>query len=208
MEKPVFATRTARHHRGRLATVLITAVFLATASRAEDGLGSATLYGGAASDNLASQIFFHADFAPVGGMVGVAPDVKLANLGAGFTLEAEAQLTQYVIREDYKTFALGLGFRFHNFPWSDRLPTSLAIYTGPSYATTPPIEGRGAGGEVFGFGREHLLNYVGFEYAVALSHTSLWDICFRGYHRSGAWGLYSRYADEGTVMGFGIRRRF
>lgn len=141
-------------------------------------------------------------------MIGVAPDMRLATLGWGFTLEGEGQLTQYVLGHDYESIALGIGLRFHKFPWRERRRTSFAFYTGPSYATNPPAKGIGFGGERVSFERKRFLNYAGFEFAMAVSRTSPWDICFRGYHRSGAWGLYSHGADEGTTIGVGIRRRF
>lgn len=208
MQVRAFQELRARDHRAWVSAALLSAILVVTVCRADDGSWSATLYAGAATNKFATHIFSAGGFEPDGAMMGVAPDVKLATPGWGFTLEAEGQLTQYVLGHDYQTVALGIGLRFHNFPWSDRLATSLAIYTGPSYATNPPAEGIGFENTPVGFERKHLLNYVSIEYAMAVSRASPWDICFRAYHRSGAFGVYSHGADEGTTLGLGVRRRF
>ena len=183
-------------------------MLLPNACPAGDSPWSTTLYGGAASNEFASQIFLHGQFKPDGAMIGAAGDLRLATLGWGITFDAENQVTQYFLGHEYTSFALGIGFRFNHFPWTDRLPTSLAIYTGPSYASDPPARGIIEGNTPAAFAQKRLLNYVGIEIAVATARSSPWDICFRAYHRSGAWGLYSEYADEGTTLGLGIRRRF
>jgi hypothetical protein len=165
-------------------------------ARTED-LWSATLYGGPATNTISSEII--AGHLQINGMmIGLAIDRKLAELGSGFSLGAEGQLTQYLGDHTYNTGALGIGVRFDRFPW--RAPTLLSLYTGPSYATDPPLVPMGH--------RKALLNYVGAEFAVAIPQTTGWAAALRLYHRSGAWGLYSKDMDEGTMVGVGLRYRF
>lgn len=137
-------------------------------------------------------------------MVGVAADRKLAYLGWGWSLKGEGQITQHFLGHTYNTVALGLGLEFDQFPWSETLPTSFAFYTGPSYTTNPPQQyPRAEWGS-----KKGLLNYVSVELAFGLPNAPNWDVEFRTFHRSGAWGIYTLDADENTMVGIGIRRRF
>jgi hypothetical protein len=136
-----------------------------------------------------------------GGMVGLAVDRKLINLGSGISFGAEAQLTRFFGKYAYGTAALGVGFRFDSFPWSRHLPTTFAIFSGPSYAPDAPV--------IFDptpHPDPKFLNFVGIELSFAVSDD--WDAGLRVYHRSGAWGTYSNTADVGSMIGFAIRRRF
>lgn len=161
---------------------------------------SATLYAGPSSTAFVTQIL-DGKFDVNGGMVGFALDRGLFKLGSGISIGAEMQVTDFFGKYAYQTGAIGLGLRFDEFPWSDSLPTSMAIYTGPSYAPNAPL--------IFD-PQPHqdpkFLNFVGIEVAVAMNRN--WDAAFRIYHRSGAWGLYSNTADTGSMIGIGLRRRF
>jgi hypothetical protein len=53
-----------------------------------------------------------------------------------------------------------------------------------------------------------LLNYVSVELAIGIPSAPGWDIDLRTFHRSGAWGIYTLDADESTMIGIGVRRRF
>jgi len=161
---------------------------------------SATLYAGPASTKFVTQIL-GGDFEVNGGMVGLAVDRGLFKLGSGISIGAELQLTQFFGSYTYNTGALGVGIRFDEFPWSDSLPTTFAIYTGPSYAPNARIIK-----DPVPHQDPKFLNFVSVEAGVGLSRK--WDAVFRIYHRSGAWGVYSNTADVGTMIGIGLRRRF
>lgn len=166
-----------------------------TAAGAQD-LWSVSLYGGPTTDTITTQIVTgHLHI--IGGMAGFAIDRHLAYLGSGFSLAAEAQATQYFTHDSYQTVSLGIGISYNRFPWTT--PTTLSVYLGPSYAFDPPPIA----------GSQHaLLNYVSAEFAMQLPQTENWDAVWRLYHRSGAWGLYARNVDQGTMMGLGLRYRF
>lgn len=177
-----------------------------TGGGASAGPWSATLYAGPYTNQITSKIVRNGDFIVDGGMIGLAVDRRLFRLGWGFSLGAEGQVTQYFGTYSYATVALGLGLRFDGFPWSDALPTSLAIYSGPSYAADPPPALYSSHTHTH---ENHLLNYTGIELAVAVPHHERhWDAVLRIYHRSGAWGVYSIDADEGSMIGLGIRAKF
>ena len=164
---------------------------------------SVTLYGGPASHSRVSDIFQGLGHLN-GGMVGLAVDKDLFDLGWDISVAAEAQLTGYLFDTYYGTGALGIGVRFHHFPWDN---TSLGIYSGPSYAVDPPKVADYHYGPSYRMRK--FLNYVGVEFAVAIPHYARhWDMVMRIYHRSGAWGLYSKNVDEGSMVGVGIRARF
>jgi hypothetical protein len=175
------------------------ALFWAGAAEA-DSPWSATLYAGPSSTKFVTQIL-GGNFEVNGGMVGLALDRGLFKLGSGISLAAEVQATEFFGDYSYGTGAIGLGFRFDEFPWSDRLPTTFAIYTGPSYSPNAVIIK-----DPVPHQDPKFLNFVSVEAGVGISRK--WDAVFRIYHRSGAWGLYSNTADVGTMIGLGLRRRF
>lgn len=180
----------------------LTAVALvwAGAAHAAASPWSATIYAGPSSTKFVTQIL-GGDFEVNGGMVGLALDRGLFRLGSGISIAAEVQATQFFGDYSYFTGALGVGLRFDEFPWSDSLPTTFAIYTGPSYAPNAPLIK-----EPTPHQDPKFLNYVGVELGVGLARK--WDGVIRIYHRSGAWGTYSNTADVGTMIGLGLRRRF
>ena len=163
---------------------------------------SATLYGGPWTQRVVSQIVEDGNYDVSGAMAGLAVDRRLLAFGAGFSLAAEGEVTQNFAGPAFTTFAFGLGVRYDNFPWD--LPTSIAAFSGPSYAIDPPIEQYQTDRHQHPF-----LNYVALELAVGVPHHARhWDAVIRIFHRSGAWGVYSINADEGSTIGVGIRARF
>jgi hypothetical protein len=161
---------------------------------------SATLYVGPSSTQFVTQIL-GGNFDVNGGMVGLAVDRGLFRLGSGISLAAELQVTDFFGKYAYQTGAFGLGLRFDEFPWSDTVPMSIAIYTGPSYAPNAPLILDPQPHQDPKF-----LNFVSLEFAFQMNND--WDAALRIYHRSGAWGVYSNTADVGSTIGIGLRRRF
>jgi hypothetical protein len=171
-----------------------------------DKLWSATFYMGPSTHQFATDIL-KGYYNVSGAMLGLALDRRVATLAQGLTLEVEGQVTQFVFGHPYTTASIGLGIRFSNFPWRETLPTSVAVYTGPSYATNPPPSGYLRDQPLF-FTGTRWLNYVGFEVAVALPRSDGWEGAFRLFHRSGVFGLYTLQDDQGTAMGLGLRKSF
>lgn len=163
-----------------------------------------TAYGGVDTTYSFTQVVNGGKFYPNANLMGLAADTSLADLGWGFTLEGEGQVAHFFNGLDYTTLNAGLGVRYA-FPWS--WPTSLAVYSGPSWADNPPvIATKSFNGRPTGYARKKWLNYVGAELAVKVSGN--WSGVVRFYHRSGAFGLYAEDADEGNVIGGGIQYRF
>ncbi len=190
-----------------LAIACLIAAFDAAMAQPYGEKWSVSAFIGPTTTKYFSQIFLDGDYAASGAAIGINADRRLAYLGWGFTLVAEGLVTQGIAGRADTTVSLGLGLEFTDFPWQARWPTSFSFLTGPSYSFDPPSLGGPEGNEPF-FQRRHLLNYVGIEFAAALSRTGKWDGVFRIFHRSGVFGLYSANADEGTMMGLGIRHRF
>ena len=171
--------------------------FLLPAAIAETSRQSVTLYGGPATTQYVSHIV-QGDFTVDGGLLGLAYDRQLASLGSGFTLEAEAQVAHAFMNRSYTTVAAGLGVRYDTSGWTSQ-ESSFAFYTGPSYADNI---GRTEGHS------ERFLEYVGLEFALENINNSQWDGVIRMFHRSGAFGLYGKDTDTGSMLGIGIQRRF
>lgn len=186
--------------RWSLSVCSAVALLWSGSSEAANGPWSATLYAGPSSTQFVTQIL-SGNFDVNGGMVGLAVDRGLFRLGSGISLAAEMQVTSFFGKYSYQTGAFGLGFRFDEFPWSDRLPTTIGIYSGPSYAPNAPLilDPKPHQDPKF-------LNFVSIEIAFELNQD--WDAGLRVYHRSGAWGTYSNTADVGSVIGLALRRRF
>lgn len=164
---------------------------------------SITIYGGPWTQRVVSEIIGRGRFDVSGGMIGAAADARAFELGWGFSVGFDGQVTQTVTGHSYETFALGIGLVFDGFPWRQRLPTTLSIYTGPSYSLNPPIEYYDPSRP-----QHPWLNYVAIELAVALPNTTNWDAVIRIFHRSGVFGVYSINADEGSTVGAGLRYRW
>lgn len=188
-----------------LAGIVLFASAAAPAALAGDGNTgwSATLYGGPVSYDRVSDIFSGRGRLN-GAMFGLAIDKDLIDLGWDVSFGAEAQVTEYAFDQSYPTAAFGIGFRLHHFPWDS---TSLAVYSGPSYALDQPHIPDYTYGPSYKF--KKFLNYTGVEFAWAIpGHARHWDAVMRIYHRSGAWGVYTNNVDEGSMFGFGLRARF
>lgn len=182
----------------RILMGLALAAFATAAGAQTKSPWSATLYAGVSTNRNITDVL-DSGFAVHNAMAGFSLNRRLVNLGGGFSLAAEGQITQYTFGHNYETAALGLGMEFNRFPW--RWPTAFSMYTGPSYAINPVTTARHFKGKA-------LLNYLGMELAVAIPKARGWDGVIRIYHRSGMWGVYSLNYDESSMIGIGLRKRF
>lgn len=110
---------------------------------------------------------------------------------------------------DIYELALYANLRWSDFPWNDRLPTTIAVGWGASYTSditaneaedaveAPPDEGP-----------QRWLNYLVVEYGFSLPHDPRWQIFYRLHHRSGASGLFASHEVGSNVMGLGVRYSF
>jgi hypothetical protein len=171
---------------------------LHAAPSGQDRPWSATFYAGPSSNSHFSWIF-RGRAQVNGGMEGIAADGRLIRLGSGWSIGLEGEATAFQGKYQYETAGAGPYVRFA-FRGPDDWPMSFTLSSGPSYATDPPVG-------PFLTGKKWL-NFVGFEYALGTPHSRGWDLAFRIYHRSGAWGLYSDNSDEVTAFGIGLRKRF
>jgi hypothetical protein len=189
----------------RLSIFLLLLLLPAAAQAAPDRPWRASLYGGIATRNDTTDIFLKGHFHPDGARLGVALDRELADLGAGFTLEAELAAATFLSKGDETSVDLGLGVRY-SFDFLGNAE-SIALMTGPSFADQPPSISTGTWhGAPIRFKRMPWLNYVGGEVAAAL--TPRWNAVLRYYHRSGAFGLFAPNADEGSTFALGLQYRF
>jgi hypothetical protein len=118
----------------------------------------------------------------------------------GFSLEAEGQIGQHFAQLHEQEINLVFGVRYSDFGWSDRIPTSFAMFVGPSYEdwSSHSVSSR--------YDWE---NYLGAELAVALPWASRWSGILRYHHRSSvSTMLHPVVVDDGTMFGVGIKYDF
>jgi hypothetical protein len=134
-------------------------------------------------------------------LAGVAVSRRVGDLFDSLDVELEGQVVRHFRGQTHWEFNGAVVGRWARFPWTARLPTSLAFGIGPSYATeTPPEEVAREGASA------RLLVYWLTEVEVGLPDRP-WSALARVHHRSEAFGAV---ADKGgsNWITLGIRRRF
>jgi hypothetical protein len=145
---------------------------------------------------------FSAEYEDVWLVAGALSRPYAAYRDGALTLEAEGQVARYFGDQDHWEFnVVPVTLRWHRFPWSQRVASSVAFGLGLSYATElPPVEV-----EIEGESAQTLIYWV-LE-ATAGPVNSPWAVSLRMHHRSVAWGLMG---EEGgmNAVGLGIRYEF
>jgi hypothetical protein len=116
-----------------VAIMVVVATLVVSSVQAESARESVTFYGGPATRQYVSKIVFHGNFVVDGTTLGLAYDRRIVDVGAGFALEIEAQVTHSFMTSPYTSIAGGLGIRFDTSRWT-RQPSRVAFYSGRSYA--------------------------------------------------------------------------
>lgn len=134
-------------------------------------------------------------------LAGAGVSRRAGELFGSLDIELEGQVVRHFRGQTHWEFNGAVVGRWARFPWTERLPTSLAFGIGPSYATETPSE------EVAREGAsERLLVYWLTEVEVGLPGRP-WSAMARLHHRSEAFGVV---ADKGgsNWIALGIRLRF
>jgi hypothetical protein len=136
------------------------------------------------------------------------------NRGAGWlgaTLEPGVLLAYRDDRQqdiDIYEFAFYGTLRWSRFPWSDTLPTTIALSWGLSYTSDITAnEAEDAENTDPDEGPQRWLNYLAVEYGFSPPQHRRWQFFYRLHHRSGASGLFASHEVGSNVMGFGVRYR-
>jgi hypothetical protein len=166
------------------------------------GRFAVTVFGGWMTDNDWEDVFtpWNLDFRDTT-LVGVAGSRRIWRYEDKFSLEVEAQAVRYFGDQENWEFNLPVLIRWDQFPWDEKIDTSIAFGLGPSYASEVPDEEVAMDGD-----SQRWLVYWVAELAVGLPRSN-WRGVFRLHHRSGAFGIV---ADEGgsNVLAVGLRRQF
>jgi hypothetical protein len=112
-----------------------------------------------------------------------------------WSLEWEINAVKHWGIQDHWEFNLALAGRWHDFPWNDKVSTSVAWGLGPSYATeVPKLEG------------EDSQKWLAFWYLeLTLAPLgSQWSGLFRLHHRSDVFGLLGD-AESADALTLGVR---
>jgi hypothetical protein len=95
--------------------------------------------------------------------------------------------------------------RWHNFPWNDRLKTSVAVSTGLNYTfKRMAYEARSAAPDP----NRKLLHYFSPEVTFALPQHPGTELVFRMHHRSSVYGLFDCRRCGSDTPTLGLRHRF
>lgn len=118
------------------------------------------------------------------------------------SVELEAQVGKYFGDQDHWEFNLPiLGFRWHRFPWDDRLDTSIAWGIGPSYATEEP--------DIELETNENTSRWLIYWFGELTfgPPAANWEVLLRLHHRSDG---FSTVAEDGgsNALGAGLRFHF
>lgn len=136
---------------------------------------------------------------PIG---AIAIGREIAGIGPHLRVEWEAgaSLQSEPLRE-IADFRAMLGVRLTQFPWHRWLPTSFAVFTGPSWLTGPSAQ-------EYKYGKtQRLTNGMAFELTLGLPEVPDWAFMLRVQHRS---PLFELAGTSGPVnwMLFGLRHSF
>jgi len=152
-----------------------------------------------------SEIFFGAEWDTVAGSAGLAVSKEAFRWADRASFEVEGQVFQRVGgMELWEASALAVA-RWRDFPWNDRLSTSLAAGYGPSYASDVPASVLDGDGDLPGW-----LGMLMVEASFAPSEDSAWALVARYQHRSSTFGLFGGNGsqDETTAVLLGVKWRF
>jgi hypothetical protein len=167
---------------------------------------SVSIYTGPFTTKYFFAVFSSGRIQPTAVGTGIALDRRLFHITSDFSIMSEAHVVQHYFGHVSTDLSLGLGFQWNEpfgFPY-----TSLSGYDGMSYETDPSKTSIGYGGKIYPAWGPKTLNYMSVEWTAAFTKTSKWDLVFRLFHRSGAFGLVSEGDDGGMTLGIGVRRRF
>lgn len=119
----------------------------------------------------------------------------------GLSLELEGQLGKYFGEQKNWELNMAMGGRWHKFPWSKKLSTSLTWGIGPSYATEiPKVETI-----LSGASKQWLIYWFG-EIALGPPQSN-WAWVVRLHHRSPAFGLFGTEGGA-NILGAGLKYNF
>lgn len=170
----------------------------------EESLYGLSIYGARMTSNHIDEFaseFYNLDFER-SFLVTVALSRRLVRYKDLISLEVEGQVVRHFYRQDHWEFNGLIAARWEAFPWDHVVDTSVAVGTGPSYATAEPIIEEEKNGET-----DRLLAYLLVELELALPDHPELAFITRIHHRSNAWGLV---ADDGAsnALAIGLKYKF
>jgi hypothetical protein len=124
------------------------------------------------------------------------------SFGEHIALEAEGGLSYRFGREELGEVWGGLYLRYDDFPWNDKVYTTVAVNTGLSMLSEK---------SAFEAGRddkrknEQVLHYMGPEITFADPDNKNVELLVRFHHRSGVFGLFNGVVSGSTFIATGVR---
>jgi hypothetical protein len=140
-----------------------------------------------------------------GGMVGVAFSRQAATLFGRISVDPEIGIAKRFGNMDEMEFWGAIYLRYSDFPWSERLRTSVGLSTGINIATGVSEFERNRAKDDIG---ARVMHYFAPEITFGLPEYPDIDLVFRFHHRSGAFGLFNRVGGGAHYATVGVRFHF
>lgn len=194
------------HRPNRFRTILLGASLLLPAvawgDQARDKDYAFSLYGGSLTDgDWRQSIRGNTDFVDSDLLVGALGWTFRRGESRAWSLELEGNVAKHFGLQDHWEFNALANARWHRFPWSEHLATSVAFGAGPSYAMeVPKVEVANDGAS------EKLLLYWQFELTLGPPKGD-WAAMFRLHHRSAGYGVFGE-TGGGNALTAGVRYYF
>jgi len=163
-----------------------------------------TLYGAfQSSENIGWTLLPPTDLEAGHGLIAGALSRRMMTILDRADVELEGQLVKHFGSGTGEINFTSIG-RWIRFPWNDKLPTTIALGLGLSYATDIPAY------ELITHGNEtgKFLTYVLFEGTLSHPNMRHWEFVYRIHHRSGFFGLFGGVTGASNAIGFGTKYRW
>ena len=181
-----------------LGVALCCSSVMAHAATGEKDLALAVYAGSLTDNNWRQSLSGQADFVDAHLLAVALGRTLWRSEGRALSLEAEANLARHWGMQDHWEVNAMVTARWHRFPWSDALATSVAFGAGPSYASKVPAA------EVANDGSsEKGLLYWHLELTLGPPKAD-WTALFRLHHRSTGYGAFGE-AGGGNALTAGVR---
>ena len=177
-----------------------------------NGSCAVTIYGGNYVENSLGQVLVTSPELPIGWNYATNDHIVATSISRTtawfwhhWTLEPEVGMAQRFGRQDATEVWGAFFFRYHGFPWDDKVLTTIAASTGLNWASevTDVEQDRANDGK-----GSQLMHFFAPEITFADPARPNVELVFRMHHRSGVFGLVSDAWGGAQYATVGLRIRF
>lgn len=138
-------------------------------------------------------------------LIAIALSRKIGSLWGRIDLEPEVGIAQrFDVQHETEIWG-AVYFRYGDFPWNDRVKTTMGVSVGLNYASdvSPQEDERSKTGEGY-----RLQHFFSPEITFALPDNDKDELLIRFHHRSGVFGLMNDGGGASQYLTIGVRHRF